>query len=131
MPGDLVFDLALTDAERHLLWVGLVEWGGPARCTDEMAAAMGFVSVDDLFAQGDRIRAKLESHQPLSRDDWVRTLLATEIVFASNVMGSGCDWSITTGISDEDTIHTLRSVQAKIPARRPEEWWEENRPRLA
>ena len=128
MPADDVFDLPLTDDERQLLWAGLVEWGGPARCTDEMAVAMGFAGVPDLFAQSDRITSALKLRQPLTRDDWVRTLLATEIVFASNVVGSGHDWSITTGISDEDSIRILRSVQTKIPARKPQEWWDGNWP---
>jgi hypothetical protein len=122
------FDLPLTDAERDLLWAGLVEWGGPARCTDDLAVAMGFASVEDLFAQGDRIGKVLKEKQPLTRQDWVRTLLATEIVFASNVVGSGHDWSITTGIADDESIRLLRSVQAKIPARRPQEWWNEHWP---
>jgi hypothetical protein len=49
--------------------------------------------------------------QPLSRADWRRALLATEIVFASDVVGSGLDWSITTGLADEDTIGLLRAMQ--------------------
>jgi len=126
--SDPLFDLPLTDAERHLLWAGLVEWGGPARCTDELAVAMGFGSVADLFAQGDRIERALKDREPLTRDDWVRTLLATEIVFASNVVGSGHDWSITTGMSDEESIRLLRSVQERIPARRSQGWWVENWP---
>jgi hypothetical protein len=117
------FDVSLTDDERRLLRSGLLEWGGPANCTAEMAVAMGFRDVDDLFKQGDRIRTELHHHEPLTRRDWIRALLATEVVFASNVVGSGHDWSITTGLSDEDSIQLLRSVQAKIPARRPEDWW--------
>jgi hypothetical protein len=93
-----------------------------------MAVAMGFESVDDLFAQGDRIRQALGERRPLTRRDWIRTLLATEIVFASNVLGSGHDWSITTGMSDQESVVLLRSVQAKIPARRPQDWWDANWP---
>jgi hypothetical protein len=122
------YDLPLTGPERHLLWAGLAEWGGPARCTDDLAVGMGFESVEDLFAQADRITPRLRERQPLTRRDWIRTLLATEIVFASNTVGSGHDWSITTGISDEETVRLLRSVQEKVPARRPEEWWRENWP---
>ncbi|MFD2091298.1 hypothetical protein [Blastococcus deserti] len=53
--------------------------------------------------------------QPLTRRDWARALLATEIVFASNLVGSGLDWSSTTGLSDEETIALLRTLQRKIP----------------
>jgi hypothetical protein len=108
-------DVPLGDDERHVLWAGLVEWGGPARCTEEMAVAMGFKNVADLLDTGYRIADAIKAKQSLSQLDWVRALLATEVVFASDVMGSGGDWSITTGVSDEDTIRHLRSLQRKIP----------------
>lgn len=50
----------------------------------------------------------------LTRSQWRKALLALEIVFSSDVIGSGCDWSITTGISDEETIKLLRVVQRKL-----------------
>lgn len=37
-----------------------------------------------------------------------------EIVFASDVFGSGIDWSTTVGRTDEETIRILRSLQRKI-----------------
>ena len=104
----------LTDEERRLLWSGLSEWGGPARCTDEMAVAMGFRNVQDLFDSGKRLRSAINSGEPLAASDWLRVLLATEIVFASNTIGSGRDWSITTGLSDEDSLLMLRSIQSKL-----------------
>ena len=104
----------LSDEERSVLRAGLIEWGGPANCTDELAVAMGFQSVIDLFAEGARIGDAIVEGRPLSRTDWTRALLATEIVFASNVMGSGWDWPITTGFDDESTIKILRSLQRKI-----------------
>lgn len=42
-------------------------------------------------------------------------LLATEIVFASDVIGAGLDWIHTTGLSDGESIALLRSVQRKVP----------------
>src|SRR5436309_15801477 len=90
------------DTERRLLRWGVIEWGGPARCTEEMAVAMGFRSVDDLFDSTDRLVDAIESGKPLPAVDWLRVLLATEIVFASNTIGSGLDWSITSGISDAE-----------------------------
>jgi hypothetical protein len=80
-----------------------------------MAQAMGFESIDDLFQQGDRIRKALADRQPLSQRDWVRALLATEIVFISDVIGSGVDWEVTCGLSDSETVRLLRSLQRKIP----------------
>jgi len=105
----------LTEEELRVLRHGLLEWGGPARCTDRMALAMGFDSVDDLLRQGDRIRRALDNGQPMSQRDWVRALLATEIVFASDVLGSGHDWEATSGMSDHETIRVLRALQLKIP----------------
>lgn len=104
----------LTAVERRVLWHGLLEWGGPARCTEEFARGLGFRGVEDLFREGDRLRAALKNQDPLTPLDWARTLLATETVFISNVLGSGHDWSITTGMSDEDTLRILRALQKKL-----------------
>jgi hypothetical protein len=46
--------------------------------------------------------------------DWARILLATEIVFASDLMGSGTEWRTTTGMTDEETINLLRGIQRKL-----------------
>lgn len=107
--------LRLSDKERTMLRAGLREWGGPARCTEEMAVAMGFGGVEDLFTQGDRICEALAAGQPLSRTDWTRALLATEIVFVSNVLGSGQDWETTTGLGDGETLTLLRALQSHVP----------------
>jgi hypothetical protein len=108
--------IALTEQEWFLLERGLTEWGGPARCTEAFATAMGFKDVDDLLnGDGERIYRDLRHHRPMSRVDWVRALLATEIVFASHIVGSGWDWPDTTGSTDEETITLLRGVQGKIP----------------
>ena len=112
--SNVLLSIALTAEERRLLRHGLGEWGGPARCTDELALAMGFADVKDLFAQSDRLVNSLESQSPLSAPDWRRVLAATEIVFASDVFGSGVDWPTTTGLLDDETIKLLRSVQRKV-----------------
>lgn len=104
----------LTDAERYILRSGLVDWGGPARCTEPMAIAMGFRSVADLFVEAGQMIDALEQGQPLSRRNWTRALLATEIVFASDVLGSGREWQITTGLDDAETVDTLRGLQRKL-----------------
>ncbi|QKE86072.1 hypothetical protein HL663_12370 [Arthrobacter sp. NEB 688] len=104
----------LSDDERALLRFGLSEWGGPADCTEEFAVAMGFDNVADLFASGTRIGEAIAAGVPLSRTDWTRALLATEVVFASDVIGSGGDWQITTGFGDEATLGMLRSLQRRM-----------------
>jgi hypothetical protein len=75
---------------------------------------MGFDGVEGLQVDGRRLSQSIRAGQPLSRKDWRRALVATEVVFASDVFGSGVDWSITTGLSDEETIRILRSLQRKI-----------------
>lgn len=113
MPEKLL-DAPLTDKEWVFLRCGLHEWEGPAHCTEEFARAMGFGNVEGLIEEGRRLRAHLGRHEPLSWPDWKRALLATEIVFASDVVGSGCDWQSTTGFSDEESIQLLRSIQRKL-----------------
>jgi hypothetical protein len=76
---------------------------------------MGFGSVDGLFAETDRLVRSLDEHEPLSAVDWVRVLRSTEVVFASDVVGSGTDWVHTVGVTDVETITLLRAVQNKIP----------------
>jgi hypothetical protein len=110
---DEVVNVELTGEERYMLDRGLAEWGGPAHCTDAMAVAMGFADVRDLFAEKDRIRAELAAGRSLSRWDWSRTLLATEIVFASDMVGSGWDWQTTTGLDDVRSIQVLRGLPEK------------------
>jgi hypothetical protein len=106
--------LLLTDEEIKLLRKGLMEWSGPARCTEEFAVAMGFTNAISLPAQCSTIRAALVAGERLESMDWARALLATEIAFASDVVGSGYEWSTTTGWSDEMTVKTLRSIQRKL-----------------
>lgn len=118
-PVDELVEVALTDQERRLLRCGLTEWGGPAQCTDAMAMAMGFNDLADFRVQQDRLHDAVENRQPLSMRDWSRALIATEIVFASDVVGSGLDWSTTTGLGDQETIELLRGIQRKMPRWRP------------
>jgi hypothetical protein len=109
-----LISVSLSERERLLLRSGIVEWGGPARCTDEMAVAIGFASLQELFDDSPRLVRAVDEGEPLSRLDWLRVLVATEVVFASDVVGSGTDWSVTTGFSDAETIQLLRSVQRTL-----------------
>lgn len=58
---------------------------------------------------------RIEAGEVLSSQDWRRVLLAAESVFASDVVGSGLDWPITTGIPDAEAIAILRGLQRKLP----------------
>ena len=117
MSADLQSRIELSDEERELLIRGLGEWGGPARCTEALAVAMDFGSVGDLISNVARISRALADREPLPRSDWRRALFATEIAFASDVVGSGVEWATTTGLSDESTVRVLRGLQRKIAGR--------------
>ncbi|MEV4039124.1 hypothetical protein [Streptomyces umbrinus] len=104
----------LTAGEIAWLRRALLEWGGPARCSDELAIGMGFEGVQDLLDQCGRLRAALGDGIPIAPIDWARVLLAAEIVFVSDLAGSGYEWSTTTGFSDESSIRTLRAIQLKL-----------------
>lgn len=104
----------LTGPEVELLTRALLEWGGPARCSDELAVGMGFAGARDLLEQCRRFRVALGEDAPLGAGDWARILLATEIVFVSDLAGSGVEWSATTGRDDAATIRMLRAVQRKL-----------------
>ncbi len=102
-----------------------MEWAGPAAPTEAMALAMGFRDVADLFAEGERIAAFIRAGRSLTKADWRRALVATEIVFASSTVGAGLDWSIVTGYQDDETIRILRAIQRKLGGSRT---WPESAP---
>ncbi|MFC4561643.1 hypothetical protein ACFO4E_07225 [Nocardiopsis mangrovi] len=104
----------LAGHETELLRRALLEWGGPARCGDRFASGMGFASEQDLLDQCSRLRGELANDLPISPEGWARILLAAEIVFISDLVGSGAEWSTTTGFSDEATVGGIRSIQRKL-----------------
>jgi hypothetical protein len=104
----------LAEYEVELLGRALLEWGGPAHCSDQLAVGMGFAGERDLLDQCRRLRKALGEDTPLGAADWARTLLAAEIVFVSDLVGSGVEWRTTTGRDDETTIRTLRVIQRKL-----------------
>ncbi|MEV7933171.1 hypothetical protein [Curtobacterium sp. NPDC089185] len=106
--------LGLIEDEVQLVLAGLREWGGPVHLTETLARAFGFAGATDFFEQSRRIRESLERGAALPPTDWRRALLATEVAFASDVVGSGVDWETTTGVPDAVALTLLRSVQRKI-----------------
>ncbi|PAK24304.1 hypothetical protein CJD44_23505 [Streptomyces sp. alain-838] len=104
----------LAQDEVRLLQRALGEWGGPARCSDELAFGMGFVDARDLLDQCRILSRALGDDDPIKPVDWARTLLAAEIVFVSDLVGSGVEWQTTTGLTDEATLPILRAIQGKL-----------------
>jgi hypothetical protein len=110
----MTFRVDLTPDERTFVTRGLGQWGGPARGTEVFAVAMGFDDLADFHASLPLLRDAIGADRPLGHDDWRRALLALELVFASDVVGAGQDWSIVTGWSDAESIAMLRAVQGKV-----------------
>ncbi|PRY68424.1 hypothetical protein B0I08_104126 [Glaciihabitans tibetensis] len=104
----------LTWLERYVLRHGLIQWGGPAHCTEEMAVALGFCSIQDLFREGSRIASDIEAERPMKHIDWARSMLATEVVFMSGTLGAATDWVDMTTIPDALTFATLRKLQGHL-----------------
>jgi hypothetical protein len=96
-------------------------WGGPASMTDRIAAALWFRDREDFYRpdQRDRLLAALTAGEPLAPRDWHRCLAATELAFASWVLGAAGDWLIVSGIDDAVTLAHIRSIQGKIAWVRP------------
>jgi hypothetical protein len=105
----------LDDRERSFLRAALLDWGGPADPTGALALAMGFTSADNLADEAWALWERIEAGEALATEDWRRVLLAAEILFVSDVVGSGLDWQITSDFSDEESIALLRGLQRKLP----------------
>lgn len=110
--------VSLTEEERYMLTFGLKDWDGPTEATESVAVALGFVSIEDLHIEGDRIAEAIHAGEPVSERDWSRALFATEVVFASKVVGAAAEWGSIHGGTDAGWIGVLRSLQRKVPASR-------------
>ena len=107
--------LELAEAERRFLTAALRQWGGAARATGQLAVALGFADLHHFHAETVRLRGLVENQAALTTDEWRRVLVASEVVFASDVFGAGLDWSIAAGITDDEALTLLRSIQRKMP----------------
>ncbi len=116
--GSDAVSVELSDEERYMLVYGLRDWGGPAHCTEPLAVAMGFSGIDDLLDESERIITSIQAHQPLTVRDWTRALHSTELIFISDVVGTGSEWTVIHGQSDGYWIDVLRRLQHKIPTDR-------------
>lgn len=112
--ADEVIAFDLSDEERHLLYYGLIDWQGPSECTESLAVAMGFSGLDDLDREGQRIGAAILAGEPLAPRDWTRALLSTELIFASDVVGTGREWTVIQGGTNAHWIQVLRGLQTKL-----------------
>jgi len=104
----------LPHEQRYLMIRALMQWGGAARPTDTLARAMGFANDEAIHREGRRIWLALAEHEPMSKSDWARALVATEFVFASSYYGAALDWEAVTDWGDEQTLSLLRALQRSL-----------------
>lgn len=113
---DVPVRVNLSPEERLFLLEGLRQWGGPAYPTEELAVAMGFLGMDDMRTQRERMARQLDDGVAMTRLDWTRMLVCAEVIFASDVFGAGVEWEIVTPLDDQSSIALLRAVQRKLAA---------------
>jgi hypothetical protein len=119
MPEDAkTVSVDLNEDERTMLVYGLMDWAGPAHGTDSLAVAMGFSNLEDLQEDGERIARAIGAVRPLPVRDWTRALVGAEFAFASEVLGTGGEWTTIQGGSDEHWIKVLRRLQHRVPKAR-------------
>lgn len=105
----------LSEEELRFLRAAMLDWGGPSTPDDALAVALGFTDAEAMPSEAWELWRRIERREDLGHEDWRRVLLAAEVVFVSDVVGSGLDWSITSGIPDEEAIAILRGLQRKLP----------------
>jgi len=103
----------LTELERHMLSIGLSDWGGPAYCGDPLAQALGFRDVQDLYDEGSRLADAIWRGAPQSPQDWTRALASFEVMFGSDVLGSG-EWGAVHGYLEDDLYVALKALRRKL-----------------
>ena len=103
----------LTRKEKEVLREGIFQWEGPAWMTDEVATMIGYESASAFYADSGRLKRKVALGR-LSPIDARRALVATEVAFASDVIGAGVEWETVTGLDDDETLRLLRELQRKL-----------------
>ena len=109
-------DLGLTQDEWRFIIDGLAQWGGPARPRHEPAVLAGFANAEEMDSGAERFLRALESEEPLSRRDWRRVVVLTELIFGSDTFGVGVEWETVTGRDEVADLRLLREVQRKLVA---------------
>lgn len=92
----------------------LEESGGPAHVTDAMAVFVGFADANDMIKRCNDVADRVRREGRIAGDDLKRSQLACEILFSSDICGSGLDWEVTTRFGDAGAIVLLRRVQVKL-----------------
>lgn len=103
----------LSADEREFIRQTLGQWEGPAGKMPFPFQMLGLASWDEFGDLVLRLRDAVAAGAALDDLDWARVLVLTEITWASNLIGSGLDFPITTRFSDEEALQLLRGLQRK------------------
>lgn len=115
MAADVV-SIELSDAESDYLTTGLVEWGGPVAMTDPLARVIGFDDAAQFYQFAREMVGRVAGARmvSLTRDEWRSVLIASEINFASDVLGTGTEWEDFSAFTEEETLLAMRTLQRKL-----------------
>lgn len=118
MTESSLITIDLTERERDFISRALYEWHGPAAWKPLPIEVLGLSDWDEFDQLTDRLENAVKRGDPLADLDWTRALFLTEVSWASSLVGSGLDFSIVTGVDDNEAITVLRSIQRKISSQR-------------
>jgi hypothetical protein len=110
---EVAVDVPLNDDEWAMLYQHL-QWGGPARASDEAASLIGYESAFNLKDDVARLLALVRTRSPMLPRDWRRLLVSIELLFGSDTFGCGIEWATVTGIPDREAVASLRRLQRKL-----------------
>ena len=112
-PTELV-EVRLAPAELSLVEAALHELGGTASGTTMRSILTGAPDGRDSYRRRDQLLSLIRAGAPMTRMEWTRVLLFTELAFASDMIGSGVEWPIVTGLDDLESIVALRLLQRQL-----------------
>jgi hypothetical protein len=87
---------------------------GPAHVTDALAVFVGFADANDMVRRCYDMAGRVRSDGRIEDLDLQLGQLACEILYSSDIYGSGLDWVAVTGLDDADAIGLLRRIQVKM-----------------
>jgi hypothetical protein len=104
----------LSEDERRFIWQAMHQWQWSASDAPFPYQVLGLSSWREFVELTHRLAHAVTDREPLTDLDWTRVLYLTESSWASNLVGSGLDFSIVTEFSDIDCLSMLRRLQRKI-----------------
>jgi hypothetical protein len=104
----------LSDDERAFIWQAMYQWQFSASRQPFPYQVLGLATWQEFAELTHRLAHAVTDREPLTGLDWMRVLYLTECSWASDVVGSGLDFSIVTEFSDIDGLSLLRRLQHKI-----------------